>query len=170
MKPNNILELIKARLSSPPPQADAGMGILRDAVQVLPKGHVWGVRDYHTTLERRAIAGATISWGYVSMTVAAAVMATAGLLLNNVAAIIGAMCVAPFMPPSRAVCIGALFRVHSSPEQDSLLPATACRSAIRELTTLGVVCGPVSCPGSSWSSQPDTSARSGAPVCCWSIP
>ena len=75
----------------------------------MPKGHVWGVRDYHTTLELRAISGATISWGYFSMTVAATVMATAGLLLNNVAAIIGAMCVAPFMPPSRAVCIGALF-------------------------------------------------------------
>jgi uncharacterized hydrophobic protein (TIGR00271 family) len=76
----------------------------------LPKGRVWGVRDYHTTLEQRAIAGATMNWGYVSMTVAAAVMATAGLLLNSPAAVIGSMCVAPFIAPSRAVCIGALFR------------------------------------------------------------
>ena len=111
MKPNPILGWIKARLSLRPPKADTGTGILRNAVQVLPKGHVWGVRDYHTTLEQRAITGATISWGYVSMTVAATVIVTAGLLLNNVAAIIGAMCVAPFMPSSRAVCIGALFRM-----------------------------------------------------------
>ncbi len=70
----------------------------------------WGVRNYHTTLEKRAIAGATISGGYFSMVLAATVMATAGLLLNSSAAVIGAMCVAPFMAPSRAVCIGALFR------------------------------------------------------------
>ena len=89
---------------------DIPPGILRDAVPVLPKGRVWGVRDYHTTLEKRAIAGAIMSWGYLSMTVAATVMATAGLLLNSPAAVIGAMCVAPFMAPSRAVCIGALFR------------------------------------------------------------
>ena len=44
------------------------------------------------------------------MVVAATVMATAGLLLNSAAAVIGSMCVAPFMAPSRAVCIGALFR------------------------------------------------------------
>jgi uncharacterized hydrophobic protein (TIGR00271 family) len=89
---------------------DIPPGILRDTVPVLPKGRVWGVRDYHTTLEKRAIAGAVMSWGYVSMTAAATVMATAGLLLNSPAAVIGAMCVAPFMAPSRAVCLGALFR------------------------------------------------------------
>ena len=51
MTPNRILGRIKARLSFPRKQADTGTGILRNAVQVLPKGHVWGVRDYHTTLE-----------------------------------------------------------------------------------------------------------------------
>jgi uncharacterized membrane protein len=56
-----------------------------------------------------------MSWGYVSMRVAATVMATAGLLLNSPAAVIAAVCVARFMAPSRAVCIGALFcRVTSS--------------------------------------------------------
>jgi uncharacterized membrane protein len=70
----------------------------------------WGVRNYHTTLEQRAIAGATITGGYISMVVAATVMATAGLLLNSAAVVIGSMCVAPFMGPSRAVCIGVLFR------------------------------------------------------------
>jgi uncharacterized hydrophobic protein (TIGR00271 family) len=71
---------------------------------------VWGVRNYYTTLERRATAGAAITPGYVAMAVAAAVMATAGLLLDSAAAVIGSMCVAPFMAPSRAVCIGLLFR------------------------------------------------------------
>ena len=51
-----------------------------------------------------------MTWGYFSITVAATVMATAGLLLNSPAVVIGAMCVAPFMAPSRAVCIGAIFR------------------------------------------------------------
>jgi uncharacterized membrane protein len=73
-------------------------------------GDIWGVRNYHTTLEKRVIAGATMTGGYISMVVAAFVMATAGLLLDSSAAIIGSMCVAPFMAPSRAGCIGALFR------------------------------------------------------------
>ena len=70
---------------------------------------VWGVRNYHTTLEKRARAGAEMTGGYVAMVIAAAGMATAGLLLDSAAAVIGSMCVAPFMAPSRAVCIGALF-------------------------------------------------------------
>ncbi|MGC8775472.1 MAG: hypothetical protein ACP5R6_09480 [Chlorobaculum sp.] len=45
-------------------------GIIRDAIPVLLAGGVWGVRDYHTILEKRAIAGSAMSWGYVSMVVA----------------------------------------------------------------------------------------------------
>ncbi len=75
-----------------------------------PASGVWGVRNYYTTLERRAAAGAAITPGYVAMAVAAAAMATAGLLLDSAAVVIGSMCVAPFMAPSRAVCIGLLFR------------------------------------------------------------
>lgn len=71
---------------------------------------VWGARNYYTTLERRAVAGAAITPGYVAMAAAAATMATAGLLLDSAAAVVGSMCVAPFMAPSRAVCIGLLFR------------------------------------------------------------
>lgn len=82
--------------------------ILRRPMSV-PSADVWGVRNYHTILEQRAIAGAAMTGGYFSMVAAATVMATAGLLLNSSAAIIGSMCVAPFMAPSRAVCIGALF-------------------------------------------------------------
>ncbi|MEZ5351113.1 MAG: DUF389 domain-containing protein [Bryobacteraceae bacterium] len=86
-----------------------GDPVLRNLTTVENTG-VWGVRNYHTTLEQRAIAGATMTNGYLAMVVAAAVMATAGLLLNSAAAVVGSMCVAPFMSPSRAVCIGALFR------------------------------------------------------------
>jgi len=71
---------------------------------------VWEARDYYATLEERAKAGATITFGYVLMALASATLATGGLLLNNSAVVIGSMCVAPFLGPSRAVCIGALFR------------------------------------------------------------
>ena len=71
---------------------------------------VWGVRDYYTTLERRAEAGAKVTFGYVLMVLIAATLATGGLLLNSPAVVIGSMCVAPFLGPSRAVCIGGLFR------------------------------------------------------------
>ena len=70
---------------------------------------VWGVRNYYSTLEQRAKAGSEITPGYVSIVLASAVLATAGLLLNSPAAVIGSMCVAPFMGPARAVCIGGLF-------------------------------------------------------------
>jgi uncharacterized hydrophobic protein (TIGR00271 family) len=85
------------------------MGIIQDPPALLNSG-VWGVRNYHTTLEQRAQAGATMTGGYLAMVVAASVMATAGLLLDSAAVVIGSMCVAPFIGPSRAVCIGALFR------------------------------------------------------------
>ena len=71
---------------------------------------VWGVRDYYTLLEQMASEGAEITFGYVLMILAAALLATAGLLIDSPAVIIGAMCVAPFLSPSRAVCIGAVFR------------------------------------------------------------
>lgn len=84
--------------------------LLRDEPSAAKSRGVWGVRNYHTTLEQRAISGGTLTGGYLAMVLAATVMATAGLLLNSPAAVIGSMCVAPFMAPSRAVCIGALFR------------------------------------------------------------
>ncbi len=71
---------------------------------------VWEVRDYYTTLEQRAKAGAEITFGYVLMVLASAVLATGGLLINSSAVVIGSMCVAPFLGPARAVCIGGLFR------------------------------------------------------------
>lgn len=83
------------------------MTILREES---PEAGIWGVRNYHTTLEQRARAGAQLTGGYFSMVIAAAVLATAGLLLNSPAVVIGSMCVAPFMAPSRAVCLGTIFR------------------------------------------------------------
>ena len=71
---------------------------------------VWEVRNYYTTLEERARAGAEFTFGYLLMVVISAVLATGGLLLNSPAIVIGSMCVAPFLGPSRAVCIGGLFR------------------------------------------------------------
>jgi uncharacterized hydrophobic protein (TIGR00271 family) len=83
--------------------------VLHDERPVYPERGIWAVRDFYTTLEQRAVAGAAMTAGYFYMVVVATVMATAGLLLNSPAAVIGSMCVAPFMAPSRAVCIGALF-------------------------------------------------------------
>jgi uncharacterized hydrophobic protein (TIGR00271 family) len=71
---------------------------------------VWGVRDYYTLLEQMAREGAAFTPGYVMMILAAGLLATAGLLLDSPAVIIGAMCVAPFLSPSRSVCVGALYR------------------------------------------------------------
>ena len=71
---------------------------------------VWEVKDYFTNLEERALNGAEITFGFILMVVASAILATGGLLINSAAVIIGSMCVAPFLGPSRAVCIGGLFR------------------------------------------------------------
>jgi uncharacterized hydrophobic protein (TIGR00271 family) len=71
---------------------------------------IWGVRDYYALLEQMAQDGAEITFGWILMVLASALLATAGLLLDSSAAIIGSMCVAPFLGPSRAVCIGGLFR------------------------------------------------------------
>lgn len=70
---------------------------------------VWGVRNYYHKLELQAQAGAEYNLGYFLLIIASGLLATGGLLANNAAVIIGAMCVAPFLGPSRAVCIGGLF-------------------------------------------------------------
>lgn len=71
---------------------------------------VWGIQDYYTRLEQIAADGAQLTLGYLMMVLASAAMATGGLLMNSSAVVIGSMCVAPFLGPSRAVCIGGLFR------------------------------------------------------------
>ncbi len=70
---------------------------------------VWGVADYYTLLKHQAEEGAEYNAGYFLLVITAAVLAVGGLLLNNPAIIIGSMCVAPFLGPSRAVCIGGIY-------------------------------------------------------------
>jgi uncharacterized hydrophobic protein (TIGR00341 family) len=71
---------------------------------------IWEVQDYYSRLEELAKDGAEITFGYALIASASALLATGGLLLNSAAVVIGSMCVAPFLGPSRAVCIGAVFR------------------------------------------------------------
>jgi uncharacterized membrane protein len=70
---------------------------------------IWGVRNYYHKLELQAEAGAEYNLGYFLLIIAAGLLATGGLLANSAAVIIGAMCVAPFLGPSRAVCIRGLY-------------------------------------------------------------
>ena len=50
---------------------------------------VWEVRNYYTTLEERAFAGAEVTLGYVLMVVVAALLATSGLLLDSPTVVMG---------------------------------------------------------------------------------
>jgi len=58
---------------------------------------IWGVRDYYCHLEKMANEGSQFTFGYLLMILAAGLLATAGLLLDNAVVIVGAMCVAPFL-------------------------------------------------------------------------
>ncbi|UCH32304.1 MAG: DUF389 domain-containing protein [Candidatus Bathyarchaeota archaeon] len=71
---------------------------------------VWGVRNFYSHLERVSEEGSSFSLGYLTLVVTSALFATGGLLANNVVVIIGAMCVAPFLGPSRAVSVGAVYK------------------------------------------------------------
>lgn len=68
------------------------------------------VNNFYSTLERLSEEGAEFTFGYFGLVVVAALLATGGLLANSIPVIIGSMCVAPFLGPSRAVCIGGIFR------------------------------------------------------------
>ena len=71
---------------------------------------VWGVRNFYSHLERVSEEGSEFSLGYFALVATSALLVTAGLLANSIAVIIGSMCVAPFLGPSRAVCIGAVYK------------------------------------------------------------
>ena len=71
---------------------------------------VWGIRNFYSHLERVGEEGSEFSLGYFALVVASALLVTGGLLANSVAVIIGSMCVAPFLGPSRAVCVGAVYK------------------------------------------------------------
>lgn len=71
---------------------------------------VWGVRNFYSHLERVSEEGSRFSLGYFALVVMSALLATGGLLANSVVVIIGSMCVAPFLGPSRAVSVGAVYK------------------------------------------------------------
>lgn len=71
---------------------------------------VWGVRNFYSHLERVSEEGSKFSPGYFALVATSALLATGGLLANSVVVIIGSMCLAPFLGPSRAVSVGAVYK------------------------------------------------------------
>lgn len=71
---------------------------------------IWGVKNFYATIENLSEEGSEFSFGYFALVVAAALLATGGLLVNSIPVIIGSMCIAPFLGPSRAVCIGGVYQ------------------------------------------------------------
>lgn len=70
---------------------------------------VWGVSNFYHKLELQARTGAVVDLGYFLLIITSGILATVGLLSNSAVTIIGSMLVAPFLGPSRAVCIGGLY-------------------------------------------------------------
>jgi uncharacterized membrane protein len=68
------------------------------------------IANFYHNLERLCEEGAEFTYGYFGLVVVAALLATGGLLANSIPVVIGSMCVAPFLGPSRAICIGGIFR------------------------------------------------------------
>lgn len=68
------------------------------------------VKNFYLTMERLSEAGAEFTFGYFGLVVVSGLIATGGLLANSIPVIVGSMCIAPFLGPSRAVCIGGIFR------------------------------------------------------------
>jgi uncharacterized hydrophobic protein (TIGR00271 family) len=71
---------------------------------------VCGVTNFHLNLEHLCEEGAEFTFGYFGLVVVSALLATGGLIANSIPIIIGSMCVAPFLGPSRAVALGSIFR------------------------------------------------------------
>lgn len=75
-----------------------------------PRTMIWDVRNFYSNLERVCEEGSKFSLGYFFLVVASSLLATGGILANSVPVIIGAMCAAPFLGPSRAVCVGLAYK------------------------------------------------------------
>jgi uncharacterized hydrophobic protein (TIGR00271 family) len=71
---------------------------------------VWGVKNFYAIMENFCEEGSEFSFGYFSLVVIAALLSTGGLLANSIPVVIGAMCIAPFLAPSRAVSIGGVYK------------------------------------------------------------
>jgi len=68
------------------------------------------VINFYSNLEHLCEEGAEFTYGYFGLVVVAALLATGGLLANSIPVVIGSMCVAPFLGPSRAIALGGIFR------------------------------------------------------------
>ncbi len=90
---------------------------------------VWGVNNFYHKLALQARAGAVIDPGYFLLIITSGILATVGLLSNSAVTIIGSMLIAPFLGPSRAVCIGGLYLDRS----------TAIRGFIKQVVGLLIV-------------------------------
>jgi uncharacterized hydrophobic protein (TIGR00271 family) len=71
---------------------------------------VCGVTNFYLNLEHLCEEGAEFTFGYFGLVVVSALLATGGLIANSIPVIIGSMCVAPFLGPSRAIALGGIFR------------------------------------------------------------
>jgi uncharacterized hydrophobic protein (TIGR00271 family) len=71
---------------------------------------VWGVKNFYVSLEGICEEGSEFTFGYFALVVVSALIATGGLLSNSIPIIIGSMCIAPFLGPSRAVSIGGVYK------------------------------------------------------------
>jgi uncharacterized hydrophobic protein (TIGR00271 family) len=70
---------------------------------------ILGVKGFYVALENLCEEGSHITADYFTLVAVAALLATGGLLINSIPVIIGSMCVAPFLGPSRAVAIGLIY-------------------------------------------------------------
>lgn len=71
---------------------------------------IWDVKNFYSNLERVCEGGSKFSPSYFALVVASSLLATGGLLANSAPVIIGAMCAAPFLGASRAVCVGWVYK------------------------------------------------------------
>lgn len=69
-----------------------------------------GVSNFYLRLEHLSEEGAEFTSGYFILVTVSVLLATGGLLVNSIPVIIGSMCIAPFIGPSRAICIGVIYR------------------------------------------------------------
>ncbi len=100
---------------------------------------IWDVKNFYSNLERVCEEGSKFSLGYFALVVASSLLATGGLLANSVPVIIGAMCAAPFLGPSRAVCVGWVYKKWKTAVKGlikQLLGLLAIGSTIAFLVTL----------------------------------
>lgn len=71
---------------------------------------IWNARDFYSNMDRIGEEGSKFSLSYFVLVFASSLLATGGLLANSVPVVIASMCIAPFLGPSRAVCIGCVYK------------------------------------------------------------